>query len=130
MNQEELARHMNGVVYAQRKLSYLQEKLTELQAHNPIVIAPDQLTLSVVDVEVAATHELLLNETKTAIATQQESVQLETTTLLQRLPELIKELIQKGMPLIASWPTDGINSLALVYQHDAFLIIPHDKLVQ
>jgi len=121
---------MNGVVYAQRKLSYLQEKLTEVQAKNPVILVPGQLTLSVLDVEVAATHELLLNETKAAIATQQESVQFETTTLLQRLPELIKELIRQGRPLIASWPADGIDSLALVYQQENFLIIPHDKLVQ
>jgi hypothetical protein len=130
MNQEELARHMNGVVYAQRKLSYLQEKLAEVQAHKAIVLSPGQLTLSVIDVEVAATHELLLNETEAAIATQQEAVQLETSTLLQSLPELIKDFIQKGMPLIASWPMGGIDSLALVYQQETFLIIPHDKLVQ
>jgi hypothetical protein len=130
MNQEELARHMHGVVYAQRKLSYLQEKLAEVQAQKPIVLSPGQLTLSVVDVEVAATHELLLNETATAIATQQEEVELETNTLLQSLPELIKDFIRKGMPLIASWPMGGIDSLALVYQQETFLIIPHDKLVQ
>lgn len=130
MNQEELALLMNGVVYAQRKLSYLQEKLAEVQTQNPIILVPGQLTLSVLDVEVAATHELLLNETKTAIATQQEAVQFETTTLLQRLPELIKELIRQGRPLIASWPADGIAPLALVYQQENFLIIPHDKLVQ
>jgi hypothetical protein len=130
MNQEELAQHMNGIVYAQRKLAYLQEKLAEVQAHQPVVLAPGQLTLSVIDVEVAATHELLLKKTETAIATQQEAVALETTTLLQNLPELIKGLVRKGMPLIASWPMGGIDSLALVYQQQTFLIIPHDKLVQ
>jgi hypothetical protein len=130
MNQEELAQHMNGIVYAQRKLAYLQEKLAEVQAHQPVVLAPGQLTLSVMDVEVAATHELLLKKTETAIATQQEAVALETTTLLQSLPELIKDLIRKGMPLIASWQIGGIDSLALVYQQQTFLIIPHDKLVQ
>lgn len=68
MTQEDLARRMHSVVYAQRKLAYLQEKLQELQAHDPIVLLPDQRSLSAVDVEVAAQYEQQLHEATAQIA--------------------------------------------------------------
>lgn len=128
MTQEDLARRMNNVVYAQRKLSYLQEKLRELQAQDPIVLLPDQRSLSAANVEAAAQYELLLGEANAEIAQEEGTMQLQTDSLLAALPELIKALIRKGWPLIAHWPADGILSLALVYQDDKFSIIPDNEL--
>jgi len=128
MTQEDLARRMHSVVYAQRKLAYLQEKLRDLQRHSPLVLLPDQRSLSSVDVEVAAHHELLLNEASAEITQEESTVQQQTDSLLEALPELIKDLIRKGWPLIAHWPADGILSLALVYQEEKFSIIPDNEL--
>ena len=128
MTQEDLARRMHSVVYAQRKLAYLQEKLQELQSHPPLVLLPDQRSLSSVDVEVAAQYELLLHEAHAEIAQEESEVRQQTDSLLAALPELIKDLIRKGWPLIARWSADGILSLALVYQDDKFSIIPDNEL--
>lgn len=128
MTQEDLARRMHSVVYAQRKLAYLQEKLRELQMHDPLVLLPNQSSLSSVDVAVAAQHELLLNEASAEITQEENTVQQQTDSLLAALPELIKNMIRKGWPLIAHWPADGILSLALVYQEEKFSIIPDNEL--
>jgi hypothetical protein len=128
MTQEDLARRMHSVVYAQRKLAYLQEKLRELQMHDPLVLLPNQNSLSSVDVAVAAQHELLLNEASAEITQEENTVQQQTDSLLAALPELIKNMIRKGWPLIAHWPADGILSLALVYQEEKFSIIPDNEL--
>ncbi|RZJ93728.1 MAG: hypothetical protein EOO60_04670 [Hymenobacter sp.] len=109
-------------------MSYLQEKLRELQAKDPIVLLPDQRSLSTANVEAAAQHELLLNEANTEITQEESTVLLQTDALLAALPELIKALIRKGWPLIAHWPADGILSLALVYQDNKFSIIPDNEL--
>ena len=130
MPQEDLARRMHSVVYAQRKLSYLQEKLRELQMQAPLLLLPDQRSLSAADVSVAAQYELLLHEASAEIAQEESTVQQQTDSLLTALPELIKALIRKGWPLIAHWPADGILSLALVYQEDKFSIIPDNELPQ
>lgn len=128
MTQEDLARRMNNVVYAQRKLAYLREKLQELQAQKPIVLLPEQRSLSATNVEAAAQHQLLLNEANTEIAQEADTVQLQTDALLAALPDLIKDYIRQGLPLIAHWPADGILSLALVYLNDKFSVIPDNEL--
>jgi hypothetical protein len=128
MTQEDLARRMNNVVYAQRKLAYLQEKVCELQGQDPIVLLPDQRSLSAANVAAAAEYEQALSEAKAEMAQEESTVELQTNALLTALPELIKELIRKGRPLIAHWPADGILSLALVYQNDKFSIIPDNEM--
>lgn len=128
MDQEQLARHMHGVVYTQRKLSYLQEKLTEALAHNPVPLAPGQRTLTVANVLAASAHERRLHEATEEIAQEEATLQHMTESLLSEIPEIIKVLIRQGMPLVADWQQDGIASLALVYQKQRFVIIPYNEL--
>ncbi|RZK24546.1 MAG: hypothetical protein EOO56_00870 [Hymenobacter sp.] len=128
MTQEDLARRMHSVVYAQRKLAYLQEKLQELQLQSPVVLLPNQRSLSAVDVEVATQYELLLHGASAEIILEESAVQQQTDSLLTALPALIKDLIRQGWPLIAHWPADGILSLALVYQDEKFSIVPDNEV--
>lgn len=128
MTQEQLARQMHSVVYAQRKLSYLKEKLEELLAQDPLMLAADQRTLSAANVETAALHEDRINEAKDEIEQEESAMQRLTDELLAKLPEIIKKLIREGMPLVAQWQMDGIESLALVHEGDKFRIIPDNKL--
>ncbi|MGI4740392.1 MAG: hypothetical protein ACRYG7_34905 [Janthinobacterium lividum] len=127
MNQEQLARQMHGVVYTQRKLSYLKEKLDELLAHNPLSLAPGQRTLSAADVEAATEHEGHLNDAEKEIAQEESTTNRLTEALLLEIPEMIKKLIRQGMPLVAQWQKDGIDSLALVYEEEIFKIIPNNS---
>lgn|GEM_PF-2886931 len=128
MDQEQLARHMHGVVYTQRKLSYLQEKMTEALAHNPVPLALGQRTLTVANVLAASAHERRLHEATEEIAQEEATLQHMTESLLSEIPEIIKVLIRQGMPLVADWQQDGIASLALVYQKQRFVIIPDNEL--
>ncbi|AMR26980.1 hypothetical protein A0257_07570 [Hymenobacter psoromatis] len=128
MDQEQLARQMHGVVYTQRKLSYLQEKLTEASAHNPVPLVPGQRTLSVANVVAASEHERRMNEIIEEINQEETTVKQLTESLLEVIPEIIKNLIRQGMPLVADWQKDGIASLALVYEKQRFIIIPDNEL--
>lgn len=128
MDQEQLARQMHGVVYTQRKLSYLQEKLAEALAHNPVPLAPGQRTLSVANVVAASEHEQRMNEVIAEIAQEETTLKHMTESLLNVIPEIIKNLIRNGMPLVADWRKDGIASLALVYEKQRFIIIPDNEL--
>jgi hypothetical protein len=129
MTQEQLARQMHGVVYTQRKLSYLKEKLDELLAHNPLTLVPGQRTLSAADVEIAAEHEHQLNDARKEIAQEETTTNRLTEALLLEIPEMIKQHIRQGMPLVAQWQKDGIDSLALVYEEEIFKIIPNNSKV-
>ena len=128
MDQEQLARLMHGVVYTQRKLSYLQEKLTEAQAYNPVPLTPGQRTLTVENVVAASEHEHRMNDAIEEIAQEEATLKHMTESLLDVIPEIIKNLIRKGMPLVADWQKDGIASLALVYEKQRFTIIPDNEL--
>ncbi len=128
MDQEQLARQMHGVVYTQRKLSYLQEKLTEALAYNPVPLAPGQRTLSVANVVAASEHEQRRNKAIEEIAQEEATLKHMTESLLNVIPEIIKNLIRNGMPLVADWQKDGIASLALVYEKQRFIIIPDNEL--
>lgn len=128
MDQEQLARQMHAVVYTQRKLSYLQEKLTEAAAHNPVPLALGQRTLSVANVLAALEHETRLNEATREITKEEATLKHLTESLLNELPEIIKQLIREGMPLVADWQKDGIASLALVFEQQRFVIIPDNEL--
>jgi len=128
MDQEQLARQMHGVVYTQRKLSYLQEKLTEALAYNPVPLAPGQRTLTVANVVAASKHEHRMNQAIEEIAQEEATLKHLTESLLDVIPEIIKNLIRQGMPLVADWQKDGIASLALVYEKQRFIIIPDNEL--
>ena len=128
MDQEQLARQMHGVVYTQRKLSYLQEKLTEALAYNPVPLGLGQRTLSVANVVAASEHENRLNEAIRVITQEEATLKHLTESLLDEIPEIIKSLIREGMPLVADWRKDGIASLALVYEKERFVIIPDNEL--
>lgn len=128
MNQERLARQMNEVVYAQRKLSYLKEKLEEIFAYDPVILEPKQRTLSVASVEAAAHYQDLVSETKWEIKQEESSLERLMESLLGALPEIIKNYIRRGMPLVAQWQKDSIESLALVFVGERFLVIPENKL--
>ena len=101
MTQEQLARQMHGVVYTQRKLSYLKEKPDELLAHNPLTLRTGQRTLSAADVEVAAEHEHHVSDAGKEIAQEETTTSRPTEALLLKIPEMIKQLIRQGMPLVA-----------------------------
>ena len=128
MDQEQLARQMHGVVYTQRKLSYLQEKFTEASAHNPVPLVPGQRTLSVTNVVAASEHEHRVNEIIEEITQEEATLKHMTESLLEVIPEIIKNLIRQGRPLVADWRKDGIASLALVYKKQRFTIIPDNEL--
>lgn len=105
----------------------LKEKLDELLAHNPLSLVPGQRTLSAADVEAAAEHEGHLHDARKEIAQEESTTNRLTEALLLEIPEMIKKLIRQGMPLVAQWQKDGIDSLALVYEEEILKIIPNNS---